>query len=158
MLLILADDDRESVVVLAELLRYLLPPPIDIVLALDGEQAVAAATRVPRPDVLILDIEMPRMNGLDAAIQIRTALGNPAPLLIAATGHVGMRRIADPIATTMRVLKTQRQRAPLSFISTWCGVRLCCRRSAAVQRRRKAVMRPRRASKARTLFDSNAPN
>jgi DNA-binding NarL/FixJ family response regulator len=43
--------------------------------AADGVEAVAVARR-ERPDVLLLDIAMPRMDGLEAA---RTLLGDPAP-------------------------------------------------------------------------------
>ena len=98
MLLILADDDRESAEMLAALLRLLIPPPIEIVLAFDGEQAVAAATSLHTPDVVILDIEMPRMNGLTAAVRIRSELGSRAPMLIAVTGHPGMTRLAGASA------------------------------------------------------------
>lgn len=37
---------------------------------------------------------MPRMDGVNAAIGIRSALGSRAPTLIAVTGHVGMTRLA----------------------------------------------------------------
>ncbi|TMR97894.1 response regulator transcription factor [Nonomuraea basaltis] len=43
--------------------------------AADGVEAVAV-TRRQRPDVLLLDIAMPRLDGLDAA---RMLLGDPAP-------------------------------------------------------------------------------
>ena len=43
--------------------------------AADGVEAVAVARR-ERPDVLLLDIAMPRMDGLDAA---RMLLGDPDP-------------------------------------------------------------------------------
>ena len=41
--------------------------------ACDGPEAVEKATRL-RPDIVILDIGMPRMNGLDAAKLIRQML------------------------------------------------------------------------------------
>jgi two-component system sensor histidine kinase/response regulator len=90
-LLVIADDDRDSAETLAQLLRLLVSPPADVVLATDGQEAVTAATnRTPPPDAVILDLEMPRMDGLTAAIGIRRALGTMAPTLIALTGHAGM--------------------------------------------------------------------
>jgi CheY-like chemotaxis protein len=43
---------------------------------------------------VILDIEMPQMDGINAAIRIRSALGSGVPLLIALTGHTGMTKLA----------------------------------------------------------------
>jgi two-component system response regulator MprA len=92
-LLLIADDDREGAETLAELIRLLVPPPLEIVLAFDGKEALIAATGLRTPDVVLMDIEMPRMNGVDAAMRIRSALGSGAPILIAVTGHVGMSKI-----------------------------------------------------------------
>jgi two-component system response regulator MprA len=94
-LLVIADDDRDSAETLAQLLRLLLPPPVDIVLAFDGKGALAAVTNgAPRPDAVILDIEMPRMDGVNAALAIRNALGSETPTLIAVSGHVDVTRLA----------------------------------------------------------------
>src|SRR5579864_185631 len=48
--------------------------------AVNGWEAVAAATRL-RPDIIILDITMPMMSGLDAASRI-SALGLNSQILI----------------------------------------------------------------------------
>ena len=63
-------------------------------LAFDGTGALAAATGASAPDVVIMDIQMPRMDGVNAAIGIRSALGSGAPTLIAVTGYVGITKLA----------------------------------------------------------------
>ncbi len=51
--------------------------------AADGEEAVSLATSL-RPDVAILDIEMPNMDGIQAAREIRAALPGTAVLMLTA--------------------------------------------------------------------------
>jgi CheY-like chemotaxis protein len=95
MLLLIADDDRDAVVMLAELLRLILPPPLEIKLAFDGKEALDAVTvATASPDVVIMDVEMPRMDGINAALGIRRALGSKVPKLIAVTGHAGLTKLA----------------------------------------------------------------
>jgi CheY-like chemotaxis protein len=54
-------------------------------IALDGQQALAIASRW-RPDVCVLDLQMPKLNGCEVASQIRAQTWNQRPLLIALTG------------------------------------------------------------------------
>jgi len=94
-LVLIADDDRDSAETLAELLRLLVGPSVQVMLAFDGEAALAAATTsASRPDAVIMDIEMPRMDGVNAAVGIRGALGSGAPTLIAVTGHASIGEVA----------------------------------------------------------------
>lgn len=73
---LLADDHR----ILAEGLRSLLEPEFEIVgVVADGRELVAAAGR-HRPDVIVADISMPSLNGIEAAVQLR-ALGVPAKVV-----------------------------------------------------------------------------
>jgi DNA-binding NarL/FixJ family response regulator len=66
---LLADDHR----VVAEGLRSLLEPHFDVVgIAADGRELVAAAETLD-PDVVVLDISMPSLNGIEAAHQMRAA-------------------------------------------------------------------------------------
>ena len=68
---ILIADDHALVV---EGFRRLLEPQFEIVgTAGDGREAVAKAKR-SRPDVVIMDIAMPTLNGIDAARKIRETL------------------------------------------------------------------------------------
>jgi DNA-binding NarL/FixJ family response regulator len=63
---LLADDHR----ILAEGLRSLLEPEFEVVGVVgDGRELVAAARRL-RPDVIVADITMPSLNGIEAAVQL----------------------------------------------------------------------------------------
>ncbi len=44
-------------------------------------QALLQLKRQPEPDLVILDMDMPEMNGIDAAIKIRDLTGNTVPVL-----------------------------------------------------------------------------
>jgi DNA-binding NarL/FixJ family response regulator len=66
---LIADDHR----ILAEGLRGLLEPEFEVVgVVADGRELVAAA-RALRPDVIVADVTMPSLNGIDAAVQARAA-------------------------------------------------------------------------------------
>src|SRR5262249_23570051 len=66
---LLADDHR----VVAEGLRGLLDPYFDVVgIVSDGRELLAAAKQLD-PDVVVLDISMPSLNGIEAARQLRSA-------------------------------------------------------------------------------------
>ena len=67
---LLADDH----VLLLEAFRRLLEPEFDVVDAVsDGAQLVEAAVRLA-PDVIMTDVSMPRMGGLEAASRLRELL------------------------------------------------------------------------------------
>jgi DNA-binding NarL/FixJ family response regulator len=64
---LLADDHQ----ILAEGLRGLLEPEFEVIgVVADGRELVAAA-RKQRPDVVVADITMPSLNGIEAAGQLR---------------------------------------------------------------------------------------
>src|ERR687886_931722 len=56
---------------LRELIRVSLQGPYEIAEADDGEEALAMA-RTQRPDLVILDVMMPRRNGLDVLRDLRS--------------------------------------------------------------------------------------
>jgi CheY-like chemotaxis protein len=58
----------------------------EVRLAFDGRDAVDAAAAL-RPDVVVLDIGLPRVNGYDAAQAIRQLPGLADVVIIAATGY-----------------------------------------------------------------------
>src|SRR4051795_13685380 len=63
---LLADDHR----LLREAFAQLLEPSCDVVGAVADGRALLAAAKELRPDVIVLDIAMPLLNGLDAARQL----------------------------------------------------------------------------------------
>jgi DNA-binding NarL/FixJ family response regulator len=64
---LLADDHR----LLREAFSQLLAPGCDVVGAVGDGRALLAAARDLRPDIVVLDIAMPLLNGLEAARQLK---------------------------------------------------------------------------------------
>ena len=91
--ILVADDYPDAAESLAALLAYSSSSPVEVSFVLDGAQAVESAL-AGRPDMVVFDIEMPRLDGVDAAIAIRAVLGLGAPLMVGLTGNA--RRAADP--------------------------------------------------------------
>jgi DNA-binding NarL/FixJ family response regulator len=60
--------------------------------AADGREAVEMAGRL-RPDVLLMDLAMPGLNGVDATAQVRKAVPNVRVLML--TGYADDNRIAE---------------------------------------------------------------
>jgi DNA-binding NarL/FixJ family response regulator len=65
--IIIADDHT----LLAEAFDKLLSPECDVVAKVGDGRTLVAAVRKIRPDVVVLDLGMPELNGLDAARQIK---------------------------------------------------------------------------------------
>jgi DNA-binding NarL/FixJ family response regulator len=64
---LLADDHKAML----ERVKGLLDTEFEVVGAVDNGQALVEAARTLNPDVLIVDIEMPLLNGIEALAQIR---------------------------------------------------------------------------------------
>ena len=79
---LIADDNADAAASLAMLLES-MGHAAHVVH--DGVEAVEAVERL-RPDVVFLDLAMPRLDGCEAARRIRQHLGTGAPLLVALTG------------------------------------------------------------------------
>jgi DNA-binding NarL/FixJ family response regulator len=81
---LLADDHR----VVAEGLRGLLEPGFEVVaIVSDGRELLAAAKKLD-PDVVILDISMPSLNGIEAAAQMRRARSRAKVIFLTMHGEV----------------------------------------------------------------------
>lgn len=65
--ILIADDHQ----ILAEGLRGLLEPEFEVVGSVADGRELLAAARKHRPDVIVADVTMPALNGIDAAVQLR---------------------------------------------------------------------------------------
>ena len=79
---LVVDDNRDSAESLALMLRL---SGYEVHKAYDGLEAVAIAAKL-RPDVILLDIGLPTLNGYDACRRIRAESGTGHPLIVALTG------------------------------------------------------------------------
>ena len=64
---LLADDHR----LVAEGLKSLLSAEFDLVGVVEDGRALIEAARKLRPDVIVADITMPHLNGIDALVQLK---------------------------------------------------------------------------------------
>jgi CheY-like chemotaxis protein len=104
--ILIADDNREWVDSLAMVLQS---EGYTVFTAYGGREAIEAA-EVERPDVVILDIEMPEMSGYEVARQLRKRFVDHAPVLIALTVWAGEadRRLAKRAGFDHHVAKPMR--------------------------------------------------
>ncbi len=73
---LLADDH----LMVAEALKSLLTPEFDLVGVVEDGRALLEAAGTLRPDVIVADVTMPHLNGIDALIQLRQA-GDRTPVV-----------------------------------------------------------------------------
>ena len=81
--IVLADDDPEVTRLIDAQLRA---AGYDTVLAADGSEALAAIERF-HPDIVIVDMMMPRMTGFDVLTKLRHQPGRPRTIVLSARGR-----------------------------------------------------------------------
>lgn len=79
--LLLADDHT----LMLDGIRLMLQPEFDLVGCVEDGQKLLAAAKTLKPDVILLDISMPFLNGIDASKQLRKIV--PAAKVIFVTMH-----------------------------------------------------------------------
>lgn len=85
--ILLAEDNEANINTFS---HYLMAKGYDIIVAHNGRDAVERA-KTDRPDLILMDIQMPHMNGLDAIREIRTdaAMGNIPIIAVTALAMPG---------------------------------------------------------------------
>jgi len=78
---LLADDHR----LVAEGLKSLLSPEFELLEVVEDGRALVAAAKKLRPDVIVADITMPHLNGIDALTQLKK--DNPDAKVVLLTMH-----------------------------------------------------------------------
>jgi DNA-binding NarL/FixJ family response regulator len=109
---LIVDDNNEY----RTLLRRILAEQQDLMLvaeASDGEEGVRLAQQL-NPDVILMDIDMPAFNGLQATRRIKEELANASVLILSALDSEAHRQCAKECGADGYLLKT----APISeFLS-----------------------------------------
>ena len=80
--MLVADDNRDAALTLRALLEL---DGHEVHVAHDGQSALEIAERL-QPQIAILDIGMPKLNGYEIARRIRSAAWGPGMRLVALTG------------------------------------------------------------------------
>lgn len=87
--ILLADDHT----LLLDGIRLILEPEFDLVGSVEDGQALLTAAQQLKPDVVLLDISMPKLNGIDAAHQLRKLL--PTAKVVFVTMHSDADYVAE---------------------------------------------------------------
>lgn len=82
-LVFVVDDNCDMTEVLTALIE--METGFETATAENGREALEAAHR-RKPDVVLLDIRIPYVNGIEVARKLRMAFGDSPPLLVALTG------------------------------------------------------------------------
>ncbi|AWS41009.1 DNA-binding response regulator [Streptosporangium sp. 'caverna'] len=103
---LLAEDLRILREALAGLLR--LEGDIEVVAEVEYGDEIVPAAMDHRPDVAVIDIEMPRMDGLDAAAELHRLLPDCRTLILTAVGRPGNLRRGISARVSGFILKDSR--------------------------------------------------
>ncbi|MCR8548285.1 response regulator [Salipiger sp. P9] len=121
---LLAEDNRTNQLVFRKMVQR-LGLPLDLRLAGNGIEAVAAY-REARPDLIFMDISMPRMDGKEATREIRALEGDgPRVPIIAVTAHAmaGDRDGILAAGLDDYLTKPLRKSELMALLQKWGGVR-----------------------------------
>lgn len=80
---LVVDDNKDAATTLGMMVQHF---GHESTLAFDGQRAIELTGEI-RPDIVLLDIGLPDMNGYEVARSLRESTYGPCPVLIALTGH-----------------------------------------------------------------------
>ncbi len=117
--ILVADDDADAVLVLSALLR---DEGYQVRGVHHGAEVLDAVFNFA-PDVVLLDIGMPKMSGYDVARTLRERYGSARPVLIAVTGRAGAadRQQARAAGFEHHVAKPYEPKALLNLLGRLSG-------------------------------------
>jgi DNA-binding NarL/FixJ family response regulator len=98
---ILADDHQ----IMVEGLRSLLEPQFEVVAVVSNGRELVAAAKRHQPDVIVADISMPSLNGIDALTQLRRAAVEAKVVFLTMHDEVAYARRAFEAGASGYVLK-----------------------------------------------------
>jgi signal transduction histidine kinase/FixJ family two-component response regulator len=96
---LVVDDDVDTAATMATVLRLV---GHEVHVAWDAASATAAVTRTPRPDVVIVDIGLPKVDGYELARRLRHTPGMERTVFVALTGHGGRENEQRALAAGFR--------------------------------------------------------
>lgn len=103
--ILLADDDLQMLAAINRLLN----PDFEIVdMVSDGDSLVEAAVKL-RPDIIVSDISMPKLNGIEAARLIRRSLPEVRIIFLTMHSNRAYRTAAVDLGVSGYVLKSSAQ-------------------------------------------------
>lgn len=85
-MILIVDDHQDCADALGGFMEMLFPGPV-VTVAYGGQEALEQASK-QRPDIALLDMEMPGMDGEALARALRALFADQTPLLIAVSGNV----------------------------------------------------------------------
>jgi len=119
--LLIADDDPN---LLASYVAFFNAFNFEIRTATDGQDALDL-NRAWHPLIVMLDIQMPRLNGREVAAEIRARNKGEAPLLLAVSGLSGPAELAQSINSGFNhhFVKPAQLPSLLAAMTAWQSVR-----------------------------------
>ena len=130
-LVLLAEDETEAADLIESILRR---EGCDVLVATDGAQALEMARELPRPDLILLDLELPVMDGRAciaamradsslSGIPVFSVSGAADATTVRATDNVRKARLLDGLGRVMARLRGQMpsQESPISTVEVAAG-------------------------------------
>jgi DNA-binding response OmpR family regulator len=81
---LIVDDEQHIRLLIEQTLEELVDEGVEVYTASDGDEALAAI-EAQRPDLVFLDVMMPKRNGIEVCRAVRSGLGDPAVHIVLLT-------------------------------------------------------------------------